>query len=77
MVLGLVVSIALAHGSIVKALAMVVLGLLLGLVGTDIYTGTPRFTFGIRESADGLELRRGGGRRVRHRRDPAQSRERA
>ncbi len=39
MVVGLVSSVALAHGSIVKALAMVVLGLLLGLVGTDIYTG--------------------------------------
>ena len=57
--------------------AMIVLGLLLGLVGTDIYTGTPRFTFGIRELADGLELRRGRRRRVRHRRDPAQPRERA
>ena len=65
------------HGSIVKALAMVVLGLLLGLVGTDIYTGAPRFTLGMPEFADGLELRRGGGRRVRRRRDPAQSRERA
>ena len=47
MVLGLVTSVALAHGSIVKALAMIVLGLLLGLVGTDIYTGTPRFTLRI------------------------------
>ena len=56
MVVGLVSSIALAHGSIVKALAMVVLGLLLGLVGTDIYTGTPRFTLGIREYADGLNF---------------------
>jgi TctA family transporter len=56
MVLGLVASIALAHGSVVKALAMVVLGLLLGLVGTDIYTGTPRFTLGIREYADGLNF---------------------
>ncbi|TPJ37833.1 MULTISPECIES: tripartite tricarboxylate transporter permease, partial [unclassified Mesorhizobium] len=37
MVVGLVSSVALAHGSIVKALAMVVLGLLLGIVGTDIY----------------------------------------
>ena len=53
---GLVSSIALAHGSIVKALAMVVLGLLLGLVGTDIYTGAPRFTLGIREYADGLNF---------------------
>ena len=56
MVVGLVSSIALAHGSIVKALAMVVLGLLLGLVGTDIYSGTPRFTLGIREYADGLNF---------------------
>jgi hypothetical protein len=56
MVLGLVSAIALAHGSILKALAMVVLGLLLGLVGTDIYTGTPRFTFGITAYADGLNF---------------------
>ncbi|MBN9251739.1 MAG: tripartite tricarboxylate transporter permease, partial [Mesorhizobium sp.] len=51
MVVGLVSSIALAHGSIVKALGMVVLGLLLGRVGTDIYSGAPRFTLGIREYA--------------------------
>lgn len=56
MVVGLVSSIALAHGSILKALAMVSLGLLLGLVGTDIYSGTPRFTLGIREYADGLNF---------------------
>jgi TctA family transporter len=56
MVLGLVSAIALAHGSILKALAMVVLGLLLGLVGTDIYSGTPRFTMGITEYADGLNF---------------------
>jgi TctA family transporter len=56
MALGLVTSIALAHGSVVKALAMILLGLLLGLVGTDIYTGTPRFTFGQLELADGLNF---------------------
>ncbi len=56
MVLGLVSAIALAHGSILKALAMVVLGLLLGMVGTDIYSGTPRFTMGITEYADGLNF---------------------
>ena len=56
MVLGLVSAIALAHGSILKALAMVVLGLLLGMVGTDIYSGTPRFTLGITEYADGLSF---------------------
>jgi TctA family transporter len=56
MLLGLVTSIALAHGSVLKAMAMIVLGLLLGLVGTDIYTGTPRFTFGRLELADGLNF---------------------
>jgi putative tricarboxylic transport membrane protein len=56
MVLGLVMSIALAHGSILKALAMVVLGLLLGMVGTDVYTGAPRFILGIREFSDGLNF---------------------
>jgi putative tricarboxylic transport membrane protein len=56
MIVGLVSSIALAHGSVVKALGMVVLGLLLGLVGTDIYTGTPRFILGIRELSDGLNF---------------------
>jgi TctA family transporter len=56
MVLGLVCSVALAHGAMLKALAMVVLGLLLGLVGTDIYTGTPRFTLGQLELSDGLNF---------------------
>ncbi len=56
MVVGLVSSIALASGSIVKALAMVVLGLLLGLVGTDIYSGAPRFNLGITEFSDGLNF---------------------
>ncbi|PYE89510.1 tripartite tricarboxylate transporter permease [Phyllobacterium leguminum] len=56
MVVGLISSIALAHGSVVKALAMVVLGLLLGLVGTDINTGTPRFILGIRDLSDGLNF---------------------
>jgi TctA family transporter len=55
-VLGLIASIALAHGSIIKALAMIVLGLLLGMVGQDIYTGTPRFTFGIRELYSGINF---------------------
>ena len=56
MIVGLVSSVALAHGSVVKALGMVVLGLLLGLVGTDIYTGTPRFNLGILELSDGLNF---------------------
>lgn len=45
MVLGLVASIVLAHGSLLHAVAMVVLGLLLGTVGSDVISGTPRFTF--------------------------------
>jgi putative tricarboxylic transport membrane protein len=56
MVLALITSVALAHGSILKALAMIVLGLLLGLVGTDIYTGTPRMTMGFLELADGINF---------------------
>jgi putative tricarboxylic transport membrane protein len=55
-VLGLISSVALAHGSVLKALAMIVLGLLLGLIGTDIYTGAARFTLGLLELADGLNF---------------------
>jgi TctA family transporter len=55
-VLGLIASITLARGSAVKALAMVVLGILLGAVGQDLSTGTPRFTFGLRELYGGLEF---------------------
>jgi len=54
MVLGLTGSIALAHGSAVKAVAMVLLGLLLGLVGIDVNTGLPRMTLGIGELGDGI-----------------------
>jgi putative tricarboxylic transport membrane protein len=55
-VLGLIASTALARGSMVKALAMIVLGVLLGTVGQDIYTGQPRFTFGVRELYDGINF---------------------
>jgi len=54
MVLGLVAAIVLAHGSLLKAIAMVLLGLLLGLVGTDISSGMMRFTLGIYELCDGV-----------------------
>jgi putative tricarboxylic transport membrane protein len=56
MVVGLVSSIALASGSLLKALCMVVFGLLLGLTGTDIYTGTPRYTFGAEDLLDGIDF---------------------
>ena len=56
MLLGLVAAVVLAHGSIVKAVAMIVLGLLVGLVGTDGNTGGTRFTFDIRELTDGIDV---------------------
>jgi TctA family transporter len=54
MVLGLVAATVLAHGSLLKAIAMVVLGLLLGLIGTDVNSGVLRFTFDIPDLADGV-----------------------
>ena len=54
MVFGLVAAIVLAHGSLFKAIGMVVLGLLLGVIGTDVSSGTMRFTFGIFELTDGI-----------------------
>src|SRR5919107_4916425 len=54
MVLGLVAATVLAHGSLIKAIAMVLLGLLLGLIGTDVNSGVLRFTFGIPELSDGI-----------------------
>src|SRR6185503_3265954 len=56
MVLGLAASVSLAHGSLIKAVAMVVLGLLLGTIGQDLYTGTPRFNFNMTDLSDGLEF---------------------
>jgi putative tricarboxylic transport membrane protein len=54
MVLGLVAATVLAHGSLIKAIAMVVLGLLMGLIGTDVNSGVLRFTFGVPELSDGI-----------------------
>jgi TctA family transporter len=54
MVLGLLASVVLARGSLLHAMGMVVLGLLLGLVGTDVNSGTQRFTFGLLRLADGI-----------------------
>ena len=53
-VLGLLAAIVLSRGSLLHAVGMVVLGLLLGLVGADVNTGTQRFTFGIPQLADGI-----------------------
>ncbi|BBK31549.1 TctA family transporter [Stella humosa] len=54
MLLGLVAASVLTHGDLMKALAMVVLGLLVGLVGTDVNSGAERYTFGLPELADGI-----------------------
>jgi putative tricarboxylic transport membrane protein len=54
MVLGLIGAVVLASGSLVKAIAMILLGLLLGLVGTDVNSGVARFSFEIPELADGI-----------------------
>ena len=54
MVLGLIGAVVLASGSLIKAIAMIVLGLLLGLVGTDVNSGVARFSFDIPELADGI-----------------------
>jgi TctA family transporter len=54
MVLGLVLAVVMASGSILKAVGMIFLGMLLGLVGTDVNTGNTRFTFGIGDLFDGI-----------------------
>ena len=56
MALGLVAAVVLASGSVIKAIAMVFLGLLFGLVGTDVNTGAQRFTFNVPELSDGIDF---------------------
>jgi len=54
MVVGLVGAVVLASGSLVKAIAMIILGLLLGQINTDVISGVPRYSFDIPELTDGL-----------------------
>jgi TctA family transporter len=54
MVLGLVASVVLAHGSLLHAVGMVLLGLLLGLIGTDVNSGMARYTFDLPPLFDGI-----------------------
>lgn len=56
MVLGLICATVLASGSLLRAVAMVILGLLVGQINTDVISGTPRYSFGIPELMDGLNL---------------------
>jgi TctA family transporter len=54
MVFGLIAAVVLARGSLIKAIAMVCFGILLGLVGTDVNSGVTRFAFGLPELTDGI-----------------------
>src|SRR6266850_5638470 len=54
MLMGLIAAAVLAQGDMMKSLAMVVMGLLLGIVGSDVNTGVPRFSFGVVELSDGI-----------------------
>jgi len=54
MTLGLIGAVVLASGSLIKAIAMIVLGLLLGQVNTDVISGVPRYSFDIPELTDGI-----------------------
>src|SRR6478609_7235734 len=56
MLFGLIAAVILAHGSVVKAVGMVILGLLVGLVGTESQSATARFTFGVPELYDGVDF---------------------
>jgi putative tricarboxylic transport membrane protein len=54
MVVGLIGAVVLASGSLVKAIGMILLGLLLGQINTDVISGVPRYSFDIPELTDGL-----------------------
>ena len=54
MVLGLISAVVLASGSLVKAIGMILIGLLLGIVGTDVNSGIARYSFGVSELSDGI-----------------------
>ena len=54
MVLGLIGAVVLASGSLIKAIAMIILGLLMGLIGTDVNSGVARFSLDIPELTDGV-----------------------
>lgn len=54
MVLGLIGAVVLASGSLIKAVGMIILGLLFGLVGTDVNSGVARYSFDIPELTDGI-----------------------
>ncbi|GAP36645.1 tripartite tricarboxylate transporter permease [Piscinibacter sakaiensis] len=56
MVLGLIGAVVLASGSLIKAVGMILLGLLIGQVNTDVISGTARYSFDIPELTDGVNI---------------------
>lgn len=56
MVLGLIGAVVLASGSLIKAIAMIILGLLLGQINTDVISGVPRYSFDVPELTDGISF---------------------
>jgi TctA family transporter len=56
MIFGLVGAVILARGSIAKAIGMILIGMLIGMIGIDVNTSVPRFTFGILHFGDGIEF---------------------
>ena len=60
MVLGLIFAVVLAKGSVLKALTMILIGLLLSMIGSDLETGAERMTWGIPELSDGIGFVVGG-----------------
>jgi len=56
MVFGLVGAVILARGSVVKAIGMILIGILIGTIGIDVNSSIPRFTFGIMSFGDGIEF---------------------
>ena len=56
MVLGLIGAVVLASGSLIKAISMIILGLLIGQINTDVISGVPRFSFDIPELSDGINF---------------------
>jgi len=56
MIFGLVGAVILARGSVVKAVGMILIGILIGIIGIDVNTSVPRFTFGIMHFGDGIEF---------------------
>ncbi len=56
MTFGLITAVILAHGSIIKAIGMILIGMLIGSIGIDVNTGIERYTFGILSFADGIDF---------------------